>query len=87
MRDMDYSGLPESLRGGVQRYIEEGSMPGGFLTAVLENNLMESFSRADEVNQVLMFQIVKWFYNDAPRGCWGSKEAVKNWTSDIKSMK
>ena len=77
--DIDYSGLPEHIRGGVQRYIEHGIQPGDFLEAVICNNLKESFKRADNTNIRRMFDIVYFFYNEAPINCWGSPERMKQW--------
>ena len=79
MREIDYDKLPKSLRGGIKRYIESGIRPGSFLTAVIQNDLTESFARADENNIRRMFDIVKWLYNEAPRNCWGSRKAMESW--------
>jgi len=75
----DYSKLPGSLQNGMKRYIEEGVIPGHFLRAVLENNLSESFARADDMNRLHMYDIVSWMYNEAPIDCWGSEKKVKAW--------
>lgn len=76
---LDYSSLPEGLEGCMRRYIEDRLQPGSFLSAVLENNLRESFATADNVNRYAMFDIVSWVYNNAPASCWGSPEKVKQW--------
>ncbi len=75
----NYEELPASLVSGMRLYIEQGVQPGGFLTAVICNNLKESFMRADAFNQHLMFEIVKWMYNEAPSLCWGSPARMKHW--------
>ena len=75
----NYSKLPEHIRGGVQRYIEEGIPPGDFLKAVICNNLKESFARADDINISRMFDIVEFFYNEVPGICWGSELDYKQW--------
>jgi hypothetical protein len=79
---VDYSGLPETLRGGMQRYIEERSEPGSFLCAVLENDLRRSYECADEANYPRLYSIVRWLYNHAPAACWGSAEKVEQWLSE-----
>ena len=76
---INYDRLPEHIRGGVKRYIEDKIPPGDFLTAVICNNLKESFGRADETNIAHMFDIVSFFYNEAPSGCWGSKKKMNDW--------
>ncbi len=79
--DIDYSLLPAHIRYGAQEYIERGHLPGHFLTAVIENNLKESFGKADETNHERMFDIVSFFYNEAPADCWGSVDRVRAWVS------
>ena len=76
---INYDRLPPHIRDGVKRYIEHGIKPGDFLTAVIQNNLKESFARADETNIERMFDIVSFLYNEVPLLCWGSPERMKNW--------
>lgn len=79
MSTLRYELLPEHLRGGVQRYIEHGIQPGHFLTAVICNDLIEACGRADETCKRELFNIVKWFYNEAPVLCWKSPERMLAW--------
>jgi hypothetical protein len=80
---MDYKDniymLPEHMRGAMLRWIENGINPGSFLTAVLENNLLEAYGRADYINQQRMKDYMQYLYNYAPSGCWGSPEKVAKW--------
>lgn len=82
----NYDLLPEHIRGGVRRYVEEGIIPGDFLQAVIRNDLMESFSRADETNIARMFDIVSFFYNETPNACWGSEEKMLSWMKRAKEI-
>jgi len=77
--DADYSMLPEHMRRSVRGYIEDGHPVGDFLTAVICNDLKESFARADEENTAAMLRWVSFFYNEAPAPCWGSAEKMKAW--------
>lgn len=79
---INYNLLPKHLRGAVRRYIENRMPPGDFLQAVISNNLVESFGRADEINILKMFDIVSFFYSEAPGLCWGSKEKMKKWIEE-----
>jgi len=79
---INYKRLPEHIQGGAQRYIEQGILPGDFLQAVICNNLKESFARADDINIHRMFDIVNFFYNEAPSACWGSKKSMRDWIND-----
>lgn len=60
-------------------YAMHGIPTGSFLLAVLENDLMEAFGRADEENIRAMFHIVAYVYNEMPRTCWGTPEKVREW--------
>ena len=64
---------------GIDAYVTDGVQPGGFLEAVLENNLREAFGSADLNNRDALFDIVSYCYNKIPRECWGSPEKVKAW--------
>lgn len=79
LTDIDYSGLPESLQDGMRLYIEDRIPTGSFMLAVLSNDLLTACERADDVNRYRLFDIVDWLYNEAPRECWRSPEAVKTW--------
>jgi len=69
--------IPEYMHDGISLYINHGIHPGGFLTAVIENNLKEACMRADDFNIKILPNYVRFFYNYAPSGCWGSP--VENW--------
>ena len=71
--------IPDYMRGGLQRYFEQGIPPGDFLMAVLENNLQEAFLRADDTNKNIIGDYVRWLYWEAPGNSWGSPEKVQAW--------
>ena len=60
-------------------WIERGAEPGGFLTAVLSNDLAKAVDKADDRNVELIPNFVKLLHNFAPAGCWGSETKVGNW--------
>jgi len=76
---LDYSKLPERLRTGTQLYIEKGVPPGDFLTAVIQNNLVETFVRADNDMAKKIYEIITWFYWEVPSACWGSETKMNKW--------
>lgn len=73
--------IPEHTLSSLIRYIEERTITGGFLDAVLCNDLKGACSRADSYNQPVIFEIVYFLYNYAPSACWGSPEKVDAWLS------
>lgn len=83
MDKLDWAGyenrIPDHTKGALERYVIRGIGPGGFLTAVLSNDLKGACTRADIENRDALFSIVSWLMNYAPSGCWGSKERVSDW--------
>ena len=67
------------IKNSIDNFAKYGIPPGGFVTAVLENDLMQSFGRADLPNRRNLFEITKYVYNEIPSHCWGSKEKVEKW--------
>jgi len=76
---ISYSRLPEHMQDGARRYVERGIPPGSFLTAVLENDLLGAFKRADDENAACMRDWASWLYNECPAGAQGSPEKVAAW--------
>jgi len=76
---IDYSRLPEHMQDGMRRYIENGIPPGSFQRAVLSNDLMEAFRRADDVNSHAMRNYAVFLESEAPGGCFGSPQHVNDW--------
>ena len=71
--------VPPHMWGGVERYFVNRIPGGSFMTALLSNDLMEAFGRADDENSANMRRWVQFLYNYAPRGSYGSPEAVRAW--------
>ena len=71
--------IPDRMMGGLLRYIEHGISPGHFLTAILENNLQEAVSRADDENMANLPAYSAYLYNEAPAGCYGSPDICRAW--------
>lgn len=71
--------IPPIMLDALNGYIEHGYQVGHFLRAVLENDLKGAVDRADDVNIKVLPAYVVYLYNEAPAGCWGSKERVQNW--------
>jgi hypothetical protein len=52
----EYEIIPELTRTGILRYVEQGIQPGGFLTAVLSNDLYNATGKADRQNLAALRQ-------------------------------
>jgi hypothetical protein len=71
--------MKSQVKEALQRWIEFGILPGSFLLAVLENDLVESLGRADSYNRATLFQICQYVYHCLPTEAWGSPEKVQKW--------
>lgn len=71
--------IPQRMAWGIESYIERGVIPGDFLQAVICNDLKNAVGYADDENIQNLPAYVGYFYNNAPIGCWGSKNAMKIW--------
>lgn len=74
--------MSEWTKQQIDDYVEKRQAPGGFLTAVLENNLKKAVERADLSNLPAIPNIVCYLYNECPSTCWGGKEAVDAWLKE-----
>ena len=73
---LNYKTLRVPLRRPMRLYVEYGINPGSFLTAVLCNQLFQSFANADAWNLAAMQSIVGWVYDEMPSTIWGDPERV-----------
>lgn len=71
--------IPEHTQAALDRYVNSGIMPGGFLTAVLSNDLFGAVAMADSANRLALPEIVAFIYNDVPSAAWGSADKVYSW--------
>ncbi len=80
--DINYNRLPEHMRDGFRLYIEHGIPGGSFMNAVLSNDLIGAFGRADDINRDRLFDTCCFLRNEAPAGCYGSPDRVREWIRD-----
>jgi hypothetical protein len=71
--------IPQNMHNGILNWIIEGTIPGNFLYAVVNNDLRGSLIAADDINITRLTAYIQFFYNAAPGGCWGSKEKTTAW--------
>lgn len=71
---------PTVMRGLV-RYVRDGILPGGFLRAVISNDLMEAACRADTDNATALSDIALVIFHHCPSRCFGSAKAMAAWSA------
>lgn len=69
----------EQIKESLKRYVEDRIPTGGFLRAVLENDLFTASSKADFENRYQLHEICNYIYNNLPSKCWGDKKTVEQW--------
>ena len=80
-------GIPEHIRDSFERYLMHGLEPGGFVTAVLANDLFLAVSRADAINVTKIPHIALWVYHNMPAGSIGSYDIVRDWIKDVDNIR
>lgn len=73
--------IPMTVHDGLMRYLQNRVLPGGFLTAVLENDLAAAVLAADKDNLPALPNLVKFIWNELPANAWGSKKHVFDWVN------
>lgn len=75
-----WTAIPAHLRGPLARYILNGVEPGGFLRAVLENDLQATFMALRGEDFIVVGEVLV-FLSNATRFCHGSKINVTTWAA------
>lgn len=81
---IEYTWIPEGLcRDALKAWVEHGipPEPRDFVEAVLMNDLVQAYGRADEENLPRIKDYVMWLWNEAPSPCWGSREKMEKWAA------
>jgi hypothetical protein len=79
--------VPEQLHAGLVEYLAARRPVGGFLTAVLSNDLCGACVRADDVCAPLIPRVVFFLINYATAECWGSKARVDAWLASAEAVR
>lgn len=74
-----WSECPQTVRQSLWLYIYYRINTGGFLKAVLSNDLMQTMTRADQHNRQNIYEICQFLYNHLPARCFGSPEKYREW--------
>ena len=67
----------------LENYLMHGLQPGGFLTAVLANDLRLAAGRADHWNKDRLPEIVTEVFQKVPDAALYSYNAVRDWCRDV----
>jgi hypothetical protein len=87
MLDFSDYRIPTHTQTALIDYIERGIPVGGFLHAVLSNNLVDAVNKADAQNLPALKDIVSWIVAQAPQGSWGMEALVLRWIQEHPAKK
>ncbi len=73
--------IDRDVTDALANYFERGLDPGSFVMACLMNDLALAVSRSHPINIRSIGHVGLWLVQRAPRGSWGSPEAVAGWLS------
>ena len=79
LKDLQDRGVVAIRSSDLGRIDRERLVANGFLQAVIKNDLMETYMRADDINVKKIYQIVRFMYLQAPRRCHGSRQKMDDW--------
>ena len=74
-----YDLIRPDIIDSLKAYAESGQPTGGFLEAVLSNDLFGAVGKADNDNIETLPLICSYIYNEISSACWGSRDKVLAW--------
>ena len=75
------STVPPLVVKSLKNYVENRVKPGGFLSAVLANNLKAAIMSADPQSLAGLKSLVMFIYDYIPGNCHGSYQDMNRWLS------
>ena len=79
LESLNWDACPKHCSEGLKNYVINRINTGGFLHAVLINDLFGAFSRADPTNRNDLHDIIMFIYNELPVKCYGTQEKYEGW--------
>jgi len=80
----EYEKVSQGVINSLMLYLEQGIPTGGFLRAVLENNLMLASALADDYNHLTLSNIALFIYYYFPLDSYGSVKKVDKWLNQFR---
>lgn len=62
----------------IDAYKSSNLAPGGFLKAILRNDLIGAVLKADEDSKKIIVDITQYCWDNLPHNIWGNNENVEN---------
>lgn len=65
-----YAAIPPTTQYTLRMWVLYAQTPGGFVEAVLRNDLHGAFNNADDENSEALPLIMSWIHNECPQDAW-----------------
>ncbi len=79
-------GVEDRHAGALTRYLFDQIPPGHFMTAVLSNDLKETFGRGDAGSIANLRSILTFLHSHFPANVWGTEDRVDSYLRTITKM-
>jgi hypothetical protein len=77
-----YRLAPVHILDAIHSYATSRRRPGGFVLAVLRNDLREVFRAADQPSLRGLGDVLRYLHQEVPSSCWGSAATVEAWLNN-----
>ena len=77
--------VPPHLQDTIKNYLDHGLRTGGFLEAVISNDLFAAMRRADGISRNNLHGIVQFFWNYTHSNSFGSPKTYSDWIEKFKA--
>ncbi len=77
----EYRRIPQRILISLYDYVNNRQQTGGFLAAVLSNDLFTAIGKADSESLAAIREIVVFIHMEVPSHCYGSEHAVCAWVN------
>lgn len=74
--------IPSHMHEAIRLYVLHRVPVGGFLQALLSNDLIGAATRADLENSLALYNWARFLVNHCPTDCFGSPEAYETWIGE-----
>lgn len=80
--------MKEDTKLSIDKYVNFGYHPGGFLRAVLATDLLRAVAEADSDDLADLREICQYIHSHVPTECWGSYKIVDKYRAKkLKELK
>lgn len=73
--------IPQAIKTAIDNWVLNGEAPGGFVNAILKNDLLGAIKSGDPESINSLKDIVDYLISGVPADCWGDKNKIVQWAA------